>query len=147
MQFLKNLALSLLSFLLFLSLSIFGTAFMLDKTLLNPDFVTSELNRLDVPALMGELVTVPTLPGAPYLDKAIDETITDLEPWIKEEISAAIYSGYDYLMGRTQGLSLTISTQPARDSLKENLREAFLASPPSELQGMPAARSLSIGEK
>ncbi len=138
MTFLKNLALSLFSFLLFLSLSIFASAFMLNNTLLDPDFVTSEINRLDISSLAGELFSIEAPPEAPYLAEVIDETIADLEPWMKEEISTAIYSGYDYLMGRTESLNLVIPTEPVKDSLKENLREAFLASPPPELQGLPS---------
>lgn len=138
MTSLQNLALSLLSFLLFLSLSIFASAFMLDKTLLNPDFVISELNRLDMSLLAGDLFSIEAPPEAPYLAEVIDETVADLEPWMKEEMSTAIYSGYDYLMGRTESLNLVISTEPVKDSLRENLREAFLASPPPELQGAPS---------
>jgi len=138
MTFLKNLALSLFSFLLFLSLSIFASAFMLNNTLLDPDFVTSEINRLDISSLAGELFSIEAPPEAPYLAEVIDETIADLEPWMKEEISTAIYSGYDYLMGRTESLNLVIPTEPVKDSLRENLREAFLASPPPELQGLPS---------
>lgn len=138
MTSLQNLALSLLSFLLFLSLSIFASAFMLDKTLLNPDFVISEINRLDMSLLAGDLFSIEAPPEAPYLAEVIDETVADLEPWMKEEMSTAIYSGYDYLMGRTESLNLIISTEPVSDSLRENLREAFLASPPPELQGVPS---------
>jgi len=50
MNFLKGLALSLLSFLLLLSLSIFGLALTLNQTILNPDFTISEVDRLDIPA-------------------------------------------------------------------------------------------------
>lgn len=139
MKFLKGLALSLLSFLLFLSLSIFGLAFMLNSTLLNPGFVTSAINRLDISSLAGELLSQQITQEQPYIDEVLDKTITDLEPWIKEQAGTAIHTGYDYLMGKTQSLSLTISTKPVTDSLKENLREALLASPPPELQGMSPA--------
>ncbi len=54
---------------------------------------------------------------------AIDDTIADLEPWIKEQVSAGIYSSYDYLMGRSQSLSLVISMEPMKESLKDNLRK------------------------
>ena len=56
MQFLKGLAISLLSFLLFLCLSAFSMVFMLNQTLLNPDFVTSQINRLDLSSLAKEMV-------------------------------------------------------------------------------------------
>jgi len=111
---------------------------MLDKTLLNPDFVISELNRLDMSLLAGDLFSIEAPPEAPYLAEVIDETVADLEPWMKEEMSTAIYSGYDYLMGRTESLNLVISTEPVQNTLKENLTEAILDSPPPELKGRPS---------
>lgn len=139
MQFLKGLALSLLSFLLFLSLSIFSMVFMLNNTLLNPDFLASEVNRLDISSLATELLTEQMPPDQPYVAEVLNETITDLEPWIKEQASVTIYSSHDYLMGKTESLSLVISMEPVRNTLKENLREALLASPPPELTGLPPA--------
>ena len=138
MTSLQNLALSLLSFLLFLSLSIFASAFMLDKTLLNPDFVTSELNRLDVSSLVGELLSEQIPQEEPYIADALGKTIVDLEPWAKEEISTIIHSGYDYLLGKEESLNLIISTEPAQNTLKENFTEAILDSPPPELKGRPS---------
>jgi len=113
MKFLKGLALTLLSFLLFLSLSIFGTALMLDNTFLNPDFITAELNRLDVSSLMGEFVIIEVPPEAPHLAEVIDEAIADLEPLVKEQTSAAIYSIYDYLRGKSQSLDLALTLKDA----------------------------------
>jgi len=143
MKFLKGLALSLLSFLLFLSLSIFGLALTLNYTILNPDFVVSTLNRLDISSLAGEFLSqqihqqIPQ--GEPRLAEVLDDTIADLEPWIKEQASTVTYSSYDYLMGRSQSLSVTISLEPVKESLRDNLREAFLQSPPPELKGLPPA--------
>ena len=141
MKFLKNLSLSLFSFLLFLSLSIFGSIFMLNNTLFNPDFIISELNRLDVSSLSREILSeqIPAEEFQEELGTVLVNTITDVEPWIKAEMSTAVYSGYDYFLGRTDSLNLVISTEPVRESLKENLREALLASPPPELQGLPPA--------
>ncbi len=140
MKFLKGLALSLLGILLFLSLSIFGLVFTLNQTILNPNFVVSELDNLDISSLAGELLSEQISQGEPYIAEVVDNTITDLEPWIKEQASASIYSTYDYLMGKSQSLSLVISTEPIRDSLKQNLREAILESPPPELEGVPPAQ-------
>lgn len=137
MKFLKGLALSLFGFLLFLSLTIFGFIFMLNNTLLNPDFVIAELDRLDMSSLAGELFSLEAPQEIPYLNEVIDETIAELEPWMKEEMGTVIYSGYDYLMGRTQSLNLIISTEPVRETLRENLWEAFSASPPPELATLP----------
>jgi hypothetical protein len=139
MKFLKGLALSLLSFLLFLSLSVFGVVLMLNLTILNPDFVISELNKLDIPSIAEDLLSQQIPQDEPYVTEVIDNTITDLEPWIREQIHDSIYSSYDYFLGKSQSLNLEISLERPRDSLKDNLREVILRSPPSELTGAPTA--------
>jgi len=141
MKFLKGLALSLLSFLLFLSLSTFGLVFMLNYTILDPDFVVSQVDRLDVAPLVAPLVKeqIQIPPEAQFMSEAIDDTIADLEPWMKEQVSAGIYSGYDYLMGRSQSLSIVISMEPVKETLRDNLWDAFLQSPPPELAVLPPA--------
>ncbi len=139
MKLLKGLALGLLSFLLFLSLSIFGLLLMLNFTILNPDFVVSELDKLNISSLTKELVSQQIPQDEPYLAEVVENTIADLEPWMKEQIGAGIYVIYDYLLGKSQNLSLEISLDPLRDSLKGNLREAVLQSPPPELAALPPA--------
>lgn len=226
MKFLKNLALSLLGFLLFLSLSIFGSAFMLNQTILNPDFVTSELNRLDVSSLVREFtpaeespeefgpalveaipkleplikeqvsaaiysiydyllgksqsldlahtlrdtilstsfvvsivdeLDISSLAGeylknqlageiprdmeylVGYLDEYLDDVITELEPWLKEEVSAAADPVLDYLLGESQSFNVVISLEPVKETMRDKLWEAFLASPPPELATIPQA--------
>lgn len=141
MNFLKGLALSLLSLLLFLSLSIFGLVFMLNQTILNPDFVVSELNRLDISSIAGDLLSQEIPQGGEFMTEAIDDAITELEPWVKEQASTVIYSGYDYLMGRSQSLSVAISLEPVKEILRDNLREAFFESIPPELRGLPPAEA------
>jgi len=147
MKFLKVLALSLLSLLLFLSLSIFGLVLTLNHTILNPDFVISELNRLDITSLTKDWLSQQIPQEEPYLAEVLDNTIADLEPWIKEQVNAGIYTSYDYLLGKGESLSLVISLEPVKDSLKDNLREAILQTPPPELAGAaPAAIELYINE-
>ena len=110
MKFLKGLVLTLLSFLLFLSISIFGFAFMLNNTILNPDFVTSELDKLDTPSLAGELIGEQIQKGElpEEFGTALINTIDKLDPLVKEQISAATYSTYDYLLGKSQSLDLAL---------------------------------------
>ena len=230
MKFLKGLAISLLSFLLFLSLSIFGFSFMLNSTILNPDFVTAELDNLDVSSLAGEVLSqqvsagdfpeelatpivntitklelpikgqvnaatysiydyllgkklhpelattlrntilstefatslvdeldIPSLVGAflkeqltqqipkemeplvKYLNESLDKTLTELEPWMKEQLSTAAGPILDYLLGESQSLSVVIPLEPVKESLRDNLRQAFLQSPPPELAGLSPA--------
>lgn len=147
MKFLKVLTISLLSLLLFLSLSILGLVLMLNHTILNPDFIVSEADELDISSLIKEFLTGEIPQEEPYLAEVLDNTIADLEPWIKEQVNAGIYTSYDYLLGKSESLSLVISLEPVKDNLKDNLREAILKSPPPELEGAtPAVVELYINE-
>ena len=143
MTFLKGFGLAILSLLLFLSLSLFGVGLTIDQTLLNPDFAASQVDRLDIASLAKETLSEQisqfevTSPYETYVAEVMDDTIDDLEPWVREQMSTAIYTAYDYFMGRSRGLSLTVSLEPVKDTLKQNLREAILNSPPPELQELP----------
>lgn len=137
MNFLKGLVISLLSFLLFLSLSIFGDALTIKYTLLNPDFVVSQVDRLDIASLAEELLSEQIQLEEEFVAEILRDTVADLEPWMKEQATTLIYSGYDYLMGRDQSLSLSIPLKPVEDSLKDSLRQVLLQSLPPELAGAP----------
>jgi len=139
MKFLKGLGLAILSFLLFLSLSIFGLVLTLNQTILNPDFVVSQVDRLDIASIAGDMLSEQIPLGQEFMVEVANDTIADLEPWIKEQARDGIYSFYDYLEGRSQSLSLVVSLEPVKESLRDNLREAVLQSPPPELAGLPPA--------
>ncbi len=100
MPFLKNLSLSLLSFFLFLSLTVFGVAFAIKNTVLNPDFVTEEINALDLVELSDEMVEIePSDEMSEAYDYAL-AILPDIEPLVKAELNSAVYSVYDYLLGK-----------------------------------------------
>ena len=139
MKFLKGLALAILSFLLFLSLSVFGLVLTLNQTILNPDFVVSQVDRLDIPSLAGEMISQQMPQEQEFIAGVASDTIADLEPWIKEQVTTGIYSFYDYLEGRSENLSLIISLEPAKEKFKDNLWQAASQSPPPELAGLPPA--------
>ena len=141
MKFLKGLAITLLSSLLYLSLVALGLAFMLNSTILNPDFVVAEVNKLDVTSLAGEFISEQIPAEGEFMTEVIDDVIADLEPWIKEQASLAIYSGYDYLLGESQSLNLVISLEPMKESLRGSLWQSFQQSLPPELAGLPPAQA------
>jgi len=118
----------------------------LNHTILNPDFIVSEVDELDISSLVKEFLTGEIPQEEPYLAEVLDNTITDLEPWIRDQTRTSIYSTYDYLLGKSESLSLVISLEPVKDSLKDNLREAILKSPPPELAGATPAVELYINE-
>jgi len=140
----KGFAIGLLNFLLFLSLAALGIALTLHCTILNPDFITSELDKVDPyplvkEQLIGQLPLEQISQETEFIGEAIDATIVDLEPWLKEQVRNGVYSGYDYLTGKSESWSLVISTEPLKESLRDNLREVIQQSPPPELTGASTA--------
>lgn len=57
MKVLKGFGVGILSFLLFVFLIAFGLVFTLDRTLLNADFVSAEINKLDLPSVAKEVAS------------------------------------------------------------------------------------------
>jgi len=102
MKFLKGLASGLLSLLLFLSLTIFGIAFLLNQTILNPNFITSEVDKLDVSSLAEESISKQASKEKfpEEMETALINTITEVESPVKEQLGAAIDETYDYLLGK-----------------------------------------------
>jgi len=229
MRGLKIAGLVILSFILFISLIVFGLAFSLNRTVLNLDFVTAEGDRLEIAPLASEAVsqalqeelseedldslteTITTLEpllkdeldtivcsvyeylhgeredpelanllgltllssdfivavidamdgpqlariflgefeeeiaqefplpeeAFPHLVDGIEELLTDLEPWIKEQVEYAAGPIADYLAGEVESFSVTISLEPLRDGLRGMLLGIFLDFPPDELEGLP----------
>lgn len=110
MNFLKGLTLALLSFLLFLSITIFGFAVTLKYTVMSPEFITAQLDKLDTTSLAREMIQdqvrrqeIPEELGATLVN-----TITKLDPLVKEQISTATHSVYNYLLGESQSLDLAL---------------------------------------
>ncbi len=148
MKFLKGLALSLLSFLLFLSLSIFGFVFMLNNTLLNPDFVVAQVDKIPVASLIREITEEQINEQLPeevwFLKETIYGIISDQEPWIKEQINSGIYSFYDFLLGKSERLSMVISLESLKEGLRDSLWQVFMQNIPPQLSGLPPAQMEQI---
>ena len=108
MKILKGVATGLLSFLLFWSLSMFGIAFLINQTVLNPDFVTTQMDKLDVAALVEEIISEQEGEEAFSEEQAtaLVDTITNVEPLVKEGISNATKPVYDYLLGESETIDL-----------------------------------------
>jgi hypothetical protein len=96
--------------LLFCSLAIFGLFFTLNSTTLNPGFISTELNKLDISSLAEEVLSEDTIQGemTQEFKASLIDTITEIEPLVKEQLSAATYPVYDYLKGKTESLDLSV---------------------------------------
>jgi len=145
MSLVRKAALGFLSFLLFVSLAGFGLAFTVNRTVLNPDFIVSRLDTLDASSVMAEVITeqvpeeVMVMVPAELINEVLDAVLTELEPWLKEQITGTVYTVYDYLWGRSQSLSLVVNVEPVKESVKDELRQALLISPPAGLEMIPPA--------
>ena len=136
MKILKGVGLGLLGFLLFWSLSSFGWALTLNSTILNSNFVTSQLDKLDVALLAEEFISEQE-DGEAFseeLDTALVDTIVRLEPVIKEGIGNTIEPIYDYLKGKSESIDLAqiirnnLLTSEVIASLVDELDIASIAS-------------------
>lgn len=140
MKVLKGFGLGILSFLLFISLFIFGFVFMLDNTLLNPDFVATQVEKLDIKSIVREEIAKQLPPEAQQLAPAIDKVLVELEPWIKEQARTAIHSGYDYIQGKSQSLNIVIQLDPVKEKLRTTLRDTLMQQLPPQIKQLPPAQ-------
>ncbi len=111
MKILKGFALTILNLLLGLSLSIFSLLFLLNSTILNPNFITRELDSIDVSTIVEEILSEQTS-GEEFPEEfktALVNTIAKFEPIVKEQIGAAIDPVYDYLLGRSESIDLALT--------------------------------------
>ncbi len=79
-------------------------------------------------------------PEVAFLEEALYGAIAESEPQLKEELNAGIYSGYDYLLGRSQKLNVVISFESVKMNLKDRLWQLFQqnkASLPPEVAALP----------
>jgi len=141
----RRAVIGFLGFLLFLSLSGFGLAFTANRTVLNPNFLISQLDTLDVPSLAEEVLReqipeeVAFIVPAEFIDEVLDDVIIELEPWLREQVNVAIYTGYDYLLGRSDSLSLVICLEEAKEVVRDKVWQAVLRSPPPIIEGLPSS--------
>lgn len=142
MKFLKGLLISLLSFLLFIAISALGFAFMLNQTIIDPNFTAAEVDKMDISSIVSSFIQVPDsgtevnafIPAA-TVNAAITSSIKSAEPELKNELRAAIYNTYDYFLGRNDSLTISISLESVKTSLKSTLRTELQKSPPAQIGG------------
>jgi hypothetical protein len=127
MNFLKGFGTFILSLLLFLSLSVFSIAFVLNSTVLNPGFITRQVDRLDISAVARDVAESQIGDKLPaeldFLKEAVYNVIDEQEPWLKEQADGAISTGYDFFLGKTDRLQIIIPLQDFKKNLKDGLWE------------------------
>ena len=122
MTILKGFLAGLLSFLLLLSLSVFGIALMVNCTALNPDFITDRVEQVDFTELASDFVDENYIEEIPedmrFFKDVVYEVIDDHEPWLKEQFSTAVHAGYDYLLSKTDYLEIRIPLEELKETVK-----------------------------
>jgi hypothetical protein len=119
---------------------------LLRSTLLNSNSIIAVIDTMDGPQLASiiweafgeEIAQEFPLPeeALPHLVADFGELLTDLKPWVKEQVEYAAGPIADYLVGETESFSVTISLEPVIDDLKGMLLGIFLDFPPDELEGL-----------
>ncbi len=124
MNALKGVATGILSFILFLTVSLFGLAYLLHSTVLNPDFVADQVDNVDVSAVIQDVIdeNAGMLPDeVAFLEDHVGEIVDAQEPWLKEQLHNAIYAGYDFILSETDELEVTISLAGLKADLQDDL--------------------------
>lgn len=137
MTALKGLGTAILSLLLFLSLTVFGIAFTINSTLLNPDFMVEQIDKIDISDLAREFAEEEIVDELPedveFLVDVVYDVIDQEEPWLKEQASIAIHASYDYMLGETDALNIVIPLNEKKEELRESLWNAFIERTPEWL--------------
>ena len=135
MHIVRGIFSGIFSFLLTIILIALGIIITFNLTILNPDFVISELNKMDIYSIIANQVREQIPTEDPYIARIADETVTELKPWLKEQVNSVIYDGYAYLKGN-QELNIVIPLEEVRTCIKDNVEQVVLESLPPELEGV-----------
>ena len=123
-------------FILFDVLVFLGLIITLNLTLLNPDFVISKLDELDVYSVVIEQAKAQ-VPEQEFIDpEIVDELAEELTPWFREQTDKVIRDVYAYLK-EDRELNVVISLETVRTAVKDKVRDVVLSSLPPQLQGVP----------
>ena len=126
-------------FLLFDVLVLLGLVISVNLTILNPDFVTAELQKLDVYSAVIEQAKT-RLPSQQFISpETVDELANELKPWFEEQADKVIRDVYSYLK-EDRELNVIISLEQVRVLVKEKVKETALKLLPPELEGVPQSQ-------
>lgn len=122
----------ILSSVLVATLVALGIIISLNLTILNPDFAISELDKLDGYSIISDKVREQIPSEEPYVAQLVDETIIELEPWLRDQTNTAVHAIYAYLE-EDQELNIVIPLEQVRACVKENVEQTILELLPPEL--------------
>ena len=140
MGFLKGLGTVVCCIILFLALTVFSVAFLINSTVLNADFMNSQIDKLDFTAIAGDVIDEQFLQEIPqdaeFLSGVALKIIEAQEPLVKEQIHAGVKSAYSYLLEKDSELNITVSLVEIKRNLKASIWDAAVAYLHEQLAGM-----------
>ncbi len=136
MQVVRVVVCSLCALILTMTLVALGVAIAINATVLNPDFVASELDEVDIHVMLAEQAKQEIPPELSFLNPIIDDAAVDLEPWIREQVLTVLHAINAYLRGE-QEFRIVISLEEAKSYLMTRLNEVLLNSPPPGFPQIP----------
>jgi hypothetical protein len=140
MKVLKGVALGLAGFFLFIGLLLLGITFNVNSTVLNSHFVVTEIEKLDLATVAQQILNDNDLSSSDqsYVF-AINKTLNQNKLWINQQIESSVGSFYYYLLGKTETLDITITTEPIKQSFSHNLTQIYTQSPPPDYQRLSSS--------
>jgi hypothetical protein len=125
MTFLKVFATTILAIIILFVLGVFNLAFLVHGTVLSPNFVTRQVDKIPISSIARDIAEDQIgqeLPqSSEFLSEVAFRIIEKQEPWIKTQLDDAINTGYDYFLGKTTYLSITVPLA----ELKTDLESSF----------------------
>jgi hypothetical protein len=87
--------------------------------------VASQVDKIDISALARDIAEKKINEQLPEEAEILKDVTFDVlnqqEPWIKKQLDSVIYTGYDFLLGKSQQLEITISMVELKANLKDSL--------------------------
>jgi len=127
MGILRPVVSALCAMLLAVTMVLLGVAVTLSSSVLNPDFLIAEVDRMPVHTLFAEEARKQVPPEADFLLPLVDQAADDLEPWAKEQAAVIVRAAETYVKGDNV-FTAVISLVEPKQYLADHLEEAVLSS-------------------
>lgn len=136
MKILMGTILGLTGLLLLISLTCLGLFVTLNNTILNPNFILKEINKLNISKVTGEIVQDQLSSESQIYSSAIKNTIEQEKIWINQQIKQIVFDSYAYLKGSEDQLNIYFSLAEIKQNFSDNLVNEILKFPPPEYQNL-----------
>ena len=140
MGFLRGLGTTVCSILLFLALTVFSVAFLLNATVLNTGFMNSQIDKLDISSIAQDVINTQIQkelpPNSDFISGVVLSFFDNEVPQIKTQLHNGLNEAYDYFLQKTDRLAVTISLAEIKQNLKDNIWQTAVDYLKTKLAGM-----------